>query len=72
MCVVNTHKGSRSMKKKRVNIYGWTDDHDAMLQTVFERLRSQGIPVDHNGEPNASAILLYLLEKAAREKRGKK
>lgn len=53
------------MTKSRNNIYGWTDEHEQMLMAVYKQLRSAGIPVDHNGKPNRSAILLYLLEKEA-------
>lgn len=53
------------MTKSRNNIYGWNEQHDKALMVVFEKLRSQGIPVERNGKPNKSAILLYLLEREA-------
>lgn len=56
-----------TMDKRRVNVYGWTEDNDKQLQIVYKHLRGQGIPVERDGKPNASAILLYLLEKAAKE-----
>jgi hypothetical protein len=55
------------MGKKRINISGWTEEHDKALQIVYKKLLSEGLPVDYNGEPNTSAILLYLLQKEARK-----
>lgn len=56
-----------TMAKKRINLYGWTDAHEEALQVVYKKLRKQGFQVDRKGEPNVSQILLYLLEKEARE-----
>lgn len=56
------------MQKKRLSLYGWTAQHDQMAAVVYQKLREQGIRFDHDGKPNVSAILLYLLEQAARQK----
>lgn len=55
--------------KGKVNVYGWTEEHEKALQVVYKKLRADGLPVERNGKPNASAILLYLLERAAKEKK---
>ncbi len=55
-------------KKMRVNISGWTDEHDTALQTVYAKLKERGLTFDHDGKPNASAILLYLLLQEAKKK----
>lgn len=67
--IIEPQREIATMDKKRVNVYGWTDEHDKYLQAVYKKLRAQGIPVERDGKPNASAILLYLLEKAAKDKK---
>jgi len=58
------------MQKDRVNIYGWTDEHDAELKAVFNMLTARGVRgIERDDKPNKSAILLYLLEQAAKEAR---
>ena len=54
--------------KKRLSLYGWTAEHDKMIEVVHKRLQAQGIRFEHDGKPNVSAILLYLLEKESRKK----
>ncbi len=54
---------------QRKNI-SWSDEHEAALRAVYDRLRENGIVLAWKGEPNASAIILYALEQEA--KRGKR
>lgn len=53
--------------KRRLSLYGWTTDHDKAIEIVYQQLVKQGIRLEHDGKPNTSAILLYLLEKEARK-----
>lgn len=58
------------MAKKKVNLYGWTDNHTRAIQQVYKQLAAQHVPgIDRDGKPNVSGIMLYLLEKAADKKR---
>lgn len=58
------------MDKKKVNLYGWTDNHTRAIQQVYKQLAAQHVPgIDRDGKPNVSGIMLYLLEKAADKKR---
>lgn len=56
-------------KKTRINISGWTGEHDKALETVYTKLKGQGLTFDHDGKPNTSAILLYLLLQEAKKKK---
>lgn len=54
-------------QKRRVNLYGWSKEYDQYLEVVYKQLRAKGIPVERDGKPNVSAILLYLLEREAKQ-----
>ena len=55
--------------KRRVNLYGWTEEHDRDIEVVYKKLAAKGVRgIERDGKPNTSAILLYLLEMAAKEK----
>lgn len=56
------------MTDQRKNI-SWTDEHETALKAVYERLREDGITLVWKGEPNASAIILYVLKQYVRRKR---
>ena len=46
----------------------WTDEHETALRAVHAQLKAEGITLEWKGEPNASAILLYLLKRAVKRK----
>lgn len=56
------------MTDKRKNIT-WTDRHEKALQAVHEKLTANGVVFEKNGQANASAILLYLMEQELRRKK---
>jgi hypothetical protein len=58
------------MAKKKVNLYGWTEEHTEAIGKVYKQLAAQHVPgIERDGKPNVSSIMLYLLEKAANKKR---
>lgn len=56
------------MTDERKNIT-WTERHERTLQSAHQRLIDAGIVFEKNGQPNASAIILYALEQIAKRKR---
>lgn len=58
------------MPDNRISVY-WTERHEQALQAVYEQMREAGIPCEHNGKPNVSAIIQYALEQTARRAKKK-
>lgn len=56
------------MSDERKNIT-WTERHEKALQAVHEKLVANGVVFEKAGKPNASAILLYLMEQELRRKK---
>lgn len=54
--------------QKVKNVYGWSEKHQRQLEKIHARLSAKGLPVTRNGQPNASAIILYLIERESLKK----
>ena len=56
------------MEKRKVNLYGWTDEHTRAIECVFKQLAAKHVRgLERGGKPNVSAIMLYLLEREGRK-----
>lgn len=47
----------------------WTERHETALRSAHQWLLDNGIVFEKNGQPNASAIILYALEQVSKRKR---